>query len=80
MTSPLNMSRRLDSLEAMQPDDARGRPFLWGSGQSLAEALTAANLMLTDKPLFAIYLRGVKPCGGEQPECAHYLRDRHLMD
>ena len=80
MTSPLNMSRRLDSLEAMQPDATLGKPVLWGTGQSLADALATANLTLADKPLFAIYLRWVKPGGGEQPECPHYLRDRHLLD
>ena len=80
MTSPLNMSRRLDSLEAMQPDGARGRPFLWGTGQSLADALADAKLTLDDKPLFPIRLIGVEPGGEEQPECPLYLRDRHLLD
>lgn len=80
MTSPLNMSRRLDSLEAMQPDDARGRPFLWGTGQSLADALADAKLTLDDKPLFAIFLRGVKPGQLDAPECPHYLRDRDLLN
>ena len=80
MVSPLNLSRRLDSLEAMQPDVTRGRPFLWGTGQSLADALAHAKLSLADKPLFAIRLIGVEPGGGEQPECPHYLRDRHLLD
>ena len=80
MTSPLNMSRRLDSLEAMQPDASRGRVFLWFTGQTLADALAHHKLTLDDKPLFPIRIIGVWPGVADQPECPHYLRDRHLLD
>ena len=75
-----NLNNRVGRLEASVPDMERGRPFLWGTGQSLADALATAKLTLNDKPLFAIYLRGVRPGGGEESECPHYLRDRHLLD
>ena len=75
-----NLNNRVGRLEASVPDMERGRPFLWGTGQSLADALATAKLTLNDKPLFAIYLRGVKPGQLDAPECPLYLRDRHLLD
>ena len=80
MSSFMNREQRVQRLESRAHDAVIGKPFLWGTGQSLADALADANLTLADKPLFAIYLRGVKPGGGEQPECSHYLRDRHLLN
>ena len=75
-----NLEQRVQRLESHAPDATFGKPFLWGTGQSLANALADASLTLDDKPLFAIRLIGVKPGFVDQPECPHYLRDRHLLD
>ena len=40
--------RRLKRLEAMEPDETLGRPFLWPAGQSLSDALADAGLRLGD--------------------------------
>jgi hypothetical protein len=75
-----SLEQRVQRLETQFPGAVLRRPFLWASGQSLAEALGDAKLTLDDKPLFAIRLIGVEPGRLDEPECPLYLRDRHLLD
>lgn len=75
-----NQSARIKRLESMVPPKDWGRPFLWGPGIPLADALDAAGLTLDDKPLLAIRLVGVHPGEKEpRPDPVHE-RDTHLLD
>lgn len=58
MTNPTSLHRRLGRLEAMQPENDHGMPFLWFKTQALDEALVAAKLSLDDGPVFPIRLLG----------------------
>lgn len=71
----MRLKRRVDAMEAKQPDIERGQPFLWGHGQPLAEALADAGLTLEDKPLFAIRLEPP----GDVPD-PMYEQDRMLLE
>lgn len=53
------LRNRLERLEAMEPAEDLGMPFLWGTGLPLADALNDAGLTLDDKPLLAIRLVGI---------------------
>lgn len=74
------LSRRLSQLEARVPDESRGRPFLWGWGRPLADALADAKLTLADKPLFAIRLIPISPVNGHPGEDPLFERDKHLLE
>jgi hypothetical protein len=75
VSSSTNLSRRLSVLEAAVPDPERGKPFLWGAGQSLDEALAHAGLSLADKPLFAIELVAL-----DGSVCPLHERDGWMVD
>ena len=54
MSTSASLKRRLEKLEAMQPDPEFGRAFFWPHGKSLDHALAVVGLTLADKPLLAI--------------------------
>ena len=58
MSTSGSLRRRLEKLEAMQPDASQGMPFLWIQEQTLDEALAFAKLSLDDGPVMAIRLVG----------------------
>ncbi len=63
----------------MEPNKRLGRPFLWGWGQPLADALAAASLTLDDGPFFPIRLVPLAPGGGHPGVDPVYERDRQLL-
>lgn len=73
------LDRRVERLEAFHRGSEMGRPFLWGQGQSLADALAGQRLTLDDGPLYPIRLIGVKPGAAEPEPDPDYERDRHLL-
>ena len=72
MSSSTSLSRRLNQLEAMQPDDDR-RAVLWFAGQSLADALSASGLTLDDDVL------AIRILGHGAPPCPLHERDLRLL-
>jgi hypothetical protein len=68
------LSSRIGRLEQLEPVVPYRRAFLWGYGQSLADALADAKLTLEDGPLLAIELM---PAG--DVTCPLHDRDRHLL-
>jgi len=75
----MRLRSRVEAMEARQPNTALGKPFLWGEGQPLAEALADAGLTLEDKPLLAIRLVAPAPGGGVAYDPI-YERDAVLLE
>lgn len=75
----MRLNKRVEALEAVQPDTDRGHPFLWAEGQPLEDALADAALTLDDKPLFAIRLVGVHPGETEPRPDPVYEREKVLL-
>lgn len=61
------LSKRVEALEVMEPDEYRGMPFLWFAGQSLDDALAFAGLTLDDH-IYAIEITGPGGCSIHERE------------